>query len=303
MIDAIDSKIAWFLAQNCRMSLQDLSEKTGITRTAVKKRLDKLIDCGAISSFNIRLSQAQAGSEMLIALLSFTDSPTDDELMEIYKDSEFIVQLNKTFDNRFIIFAEYTTPEELSKLTNSFWALDNISNVDLYTKFIMDRGGTLEFTSVHKRVLRCLLKDARMSISDIATESGLTPRRISKTIDELLESRAILFTIRWKANVAGETTVFSNIRYDASKTDHREALKWLYEEFSDKFQFAYIPATEPIIFLSLNVSHFTEMDSIKKLIVEANFVQAIDSMLIYPGRKFPQFRTMLLERFLEESGF
>jgi DNA-binding Lrp family transcriptional regulator len=284
------------------MSLQDLSNKTGITRTAVKKRLDRLVDCGAISAFNIRFSMAMASSEMLIAILSFSESPSDNDLFEIYKDTENMIQLNKTFDGRFVIFAEYTSPEMLSSLTNSFWALDNIENVDIYTNFIIDRGGTIELTSIHKRVLRSLLKDARMSISNIAADSGLTPRRISKTLDELIESRAVLFTVRWKTNVAGETTVLSNIRYNPSKIDHREALKWFYMEFEDQFQYVYIPSTEPIILLSLNIGHFTDMDAINKRMMDSGFIESMDTMLIYPGRKFPQFRTILLERFIKESS-
>ena len=302
MIDAIDSKIAGLMIQNCRLSLQEISDKVGITRTAVKKRIDRLIEVGAISSFNVRLSQAQADAEMFIAILSFSKSPSIEEIVERFKDSEFIVQINKTFDNRYVIFGEYITPEELSELTNSFWALDYISDVDIHNKFIMDRGGKIELTSIHKRVLRSLLKDARMSISEISAESGLTPRRISKTIDELQESGAILFTLRWRANVAGETTIFMNIRIDSSKTDHEGAMKWLNEQFSDKYLYAYIPATKPLILYSLNVSHFTEMDTIKEQILDSGLVKDIDPMLMFPGQKFPQFRTLLLERLLEKNG-
>jgi DNA-binding Lrp family transcriptional regulator len=260
--------------------------------------LDKLIEVGAIESFSIRLSMAMTNSEMLVAILTFSESPSEETVNEVLDHPELIQQINRSFDGRYVVFAEYTSPEHLSELTNSFWKIDNITEVETYSNFIIDRGGTMEFSNIHKRVLRSLMKDPRMSITDISEDSGLTPRRISKTINELLESRAVLFTIRWKANVAGETTVFTKVRYDPSKTKPKEFLTWLYTKHQENFNAAFITSLEPILLMFLTVSHFTEMDSLRESIEESGLISSLDSLLIYPGKKYSQPRRKLLEQLL-----
>jgi DNA-binding Lrp family transcriptional regulator len=301
MIDELDRQIAWTLAMNCRTSLQDLSNKLGITRTAVKKRIDRLIETGALASFSVRLSHAQAGYDVAFAILKFSEPSTDEYLVEYLSDSEFIGEIARTFDNRALIIFDYPNSTELSRITNSFRKMESVTDVDIMTNLVVDKGGTIELTGIHKKVLRCLLRNARMSISDISKESGLTPRRISKIIHELIDSRAILFTISWVANTAGETTFVSKVHYDASKIEPRDLLKTIYPKMEDSFNYAYISGIEPFILLAFTVDHFSDADRIQKDIMETGFVTTIDSMVTYPGIKPKNPRVTALERLLEES--
>ena len=301
MIDEIDRQLAWTLAINCRTSLQDLSKKLGITRTAVKKRIDRLVEAGSIRAFSVRLNLAQAGHDVAFAILSFQEPPDEDYLVEYLKDSEYISEISRTFDKRALIIFEYPNPTELSRLTNSFRKMEGVTDVDVWTNLVVDKGGTIELTGIHKKILRSLLKDARMSVSDIAKESGLTPRRISKSIVEMIESRAILFTISWVANVSGETTFVSKIYYDVTKTEPRDFLKLIYPKVTDNFNYAYISGTEPYIVFAFTVDHFSDADKVTKEIMDIGLVTSIDSMLTYPGIKPKHPRVSALERLLEES--
>ena len=301
MIDELDRQIAWTLAINCRTSLQDLSNKLGITRTAIKKRIDRLVESGAIAAFSVRFNLAQVDHDVAFAILSFEEPPHDEYLVNYLSDSPFISEISRTFDKRVIIIFEYPSPTELSHLTNSFRTMEGVTNVELWTNLVVDKGGKIELTGIHKKVLRSLIKDAKMSISDIAKETGLTPRRISKTIGELIESRAILFTISWVANLAGETTFVSKIYYDASKIEPREFLKMIYPKVTDKFNYAHISGTEPFIIFAFTVDHFTEADKVQKEIMDTGLATSIDSMLTYPGIKPKHPRVSALERFLEDS--
>lgn len=301
MIDELDRQIAWTLAINCRTSLQDLSTKLSITRTAVKKRIDRLVETGAIAAFSVRLNLQQAGHDVAFAVLSFQDTPEEKYLADYLKDSPYISEISRTFDRRALIIFEYPNATELSRLTNSFRTMDGVTDVDLWTNLVIDKGSTIELTGIHKKILRSLMKDARMSISDISKESGLTQRRISKTLDELIESRAILFTISWVANVAGETTFVSKIYYDASKIAPREFLKMIYPKVADNFNYAHISGTEPFIIFTFTVDHFTDAEKVQKEILDTGLVTSIDSMLTYPSLKPKHPRVAALERILEES--
>ena len=296
MIDAIDLTIIKFLSQNCRMSLQELSKKTGITRTAVKKRIDGLLETGSIYSFNVSLSMAMTNSEIAIAIIQFRSKPPEEVISSLMDSSDMIVQASMSLDNRLIVFSEYTSSEELSTMTNSFWNLEGVANVDVYSNFIVDRGGSIELTSIHKRILGVLLEDPRMSISEIATATGLTPRRISKTIDALQESRAVHFSIRTKGNVSGETIAFSKIRYDATKIKPQDLQDWIADVHQDNYLSAYLAASEPLLFVYFLGSHFTMMDSITESLYNSGFVLSVDSFLLYPGQKGNRPRSNLLKQ-------
>ena len=125
MIDELDRQLAWTLAINCRTSLQDLSDKLGITRTAVKKRIDRLVQTGAIAAFSVRLNLEQAGHDVAFAILSFQEAPDEAYLVEFLSDSPYISEISRTFDKRAVIIFEYPSSTELSRLTNSFRSYSN----------------------------------------------------------------------------------------------------------------------------------------------------------------------------------
>ena len=300
MVDEIDRQIAFLLMQNCRMSLQDLSDRLGITRTAVKKRIDKLIETRVIHSFNLRLSMEMTSSELLFAFLSFKTKPTEKLAEEILSISEVILQVNRTFDDRIFIAAEYTSSEELSELTNSFWKLENISDVETHTNFIGNRGGKMDLTKIHKRVLKSLLDNPRKSVSEVAKETSLTPRRISKTIDELRDNGVVIFSLRMNFNVAGETVVFTIVRYDPSKTNFQEFSDWVNENLDFVFV-TYFSASEPLLFFHFYLDHFSETDTITSKLKDTGNVISVDHILMYPGMKGHQPRTLMLERLVSEN--
>jgi DNA-binding Lrp family transcriptional regulator len=300
MVDEIDKQIAFLLLNNGRMSLQDLSDKLGITRTAVKKRMDKLIEVGVIESFNLRLSMAMTNSELLFAFLSFIKKPSEKTEDVILNISEQIMQVNRTLDDRIVVFAEYTSSEELSEITNSFWKLENISEVETHTNFIHNRGGKIDLTKIHKRVLKSLLDNPRKSISEVAKETGLTARRINKTIDELQDKGAVLFSIRMKFNIAGETMVFTRVRYDPSKTTFQEFSDWVNENLGYVF-ITYISASEPLLFFFFYLDHFSETDKITSELKKTGSINSVDHILMFPGKKGHQPRTLMLERLVTES--
>lgn len=57
-IDEIDEKILNILKANARAPLSEIAEELGISKTAVKKRIDKLIKRKIIEKFTIQLSSA-----------------------------------------------------------------------------------------------------------------------------------------------------------------------------------------------------------------------------------------------------
>ncbi|MEM0021848.1 MAG: AsnC family transcriptional regulator [Fervidicoccaceae archaeon] len=64
-LDEVDDKIIKILRANARASLSSIAKELGISKTAVKKRIDRLVREGIISKFTIELS-ARAEVKALI---------------------------------------------------------------------------------------------------------------------------------------------------------------------------------------------------------------------------------------------
>jgi DNA-binding Lrp family transcriptional regulator len=60
-LDAIDEKIITLLVEDARRSYADLGGRVGLTASAVKRRVDRLRDGGAISGFTVRLEPGELG--------------------------------------------------------------------------------------------------------------------------------------------------------------------------------------------------------------------------------------------------
>ena len=303
-MDAIDIELIKLLIQDCRMSYRDLSDRVGISRTAVKKRIDNMVESNIIHKFTVRLSQSMTGMEYLLAILEF-DSPLDEaSLFSSLEESPLITQVSKTFDERFAVFGVYFTNDDLSGLTTMFWGLKNIKDVKLFPKFLRDKGGKIELTRVHMMILRCLMEDARLSVSSISELTGLTPRKVTSAMTQMRKSRAVVFTIRLTENVTSKgTEVVTVVGWDVKKTSLDEMKHYLQNEFRENYIAADPLATEPTILVEFTVMNIQDIEKISQILQESGFVTSVESLLLYPTKRFSDPRVRKLDAILSEAGY
>ena len=63
-LDKIDKKIIEILSEDGRISYVDLAEKVGLSRVAVKDRIQSLMDKGIIEKFTIVVNSEKAGKQI-----------------------------------------------------------------------------------------------------------------------------------------------------------------------------------------------------------------------------------------------
>ena len=286
------------------MSFQEISKRTGITRSAVKKRVDRLVESDVIHQFVVRLSPAMTNMEYAFAILDFDSSPNEESLLHTLESSPSITQVSETFDGRFCVFGVYFSTDELSELTSLLWSLENLKEVTLYPKFMVDRGGKMKLTGVHMKILRCLMNDARMSIGDISARTGLTARRVTKAMKQMREYRAIEFTIRLTENIGDRgTEVVTKVDWDVSKALLDDVMEWLKNEFSENYIAGDPLATEPSILIEFTVDRVRDVETISAKLRKSDYITSVESMLLYPAHRFSDPRTMKLDQILNEAGF
>lgn len=91
--DEIDSKIISILSENGRITLVDLAKETGLSRIAVKARLDALIEKNVIEKFTIVLNPQQVGRNLTLSLDIQVLADCFEEACRILKENQFVHKL------------------------------------------------------------------------------------------------------------------------------------------------------------------------------------------------------------------
>jgi DNA-binding Lrp family transcriptional regulator len=303
-MDFVDRIIIERLELNCRTSLQELARLTNISANEVKKRIDRLEKSGIIENFIVILSPIITNEESVIAILEFETKQNEQKLVNILSSNQSVSMVSRLLDERYIVHGIYFNPEELSTLTEYLRELPDVRNIEIYSRFLNYWGGKIDFTSSHIEILRCLLKDPRMPISEIARESGLSSSDIKTIINQMRDSEAVLFTIDTSDDVyEGNIEVLTKIQWNVGKTSREDILGWLQEEFAQSYIGESVSASEPMLFFSLLVRHVQEVVIVTQKVKESGLVSSIEPLILFPGTKFPDPRSRKLNELLLETGF
>lgn len=303
-MDPVDQSILERLKINCRTSLQDLSKISGISTNAVKKRVDSLVTSGVIESFIVLLSPLMTNEDSVIAILEFEKNQGEKNLINNLSSNPSVSKVSKLLDGRYIVFGVYFDSEELSSLTEHLRKLPGIRNVEMYSRFLHYWGGKIRLTSSHHDILRCLIKDPRMPISDIAKETGLPSNEIKEIINQMRESEAVLFTINTLDDTNEESMeVLAKVQWNVGRTSNEHVLGWLQEKFASSYLGEYVSATEPTLFFNFSVNHVQEVEIISQKTAESGLVTTMEPLILFSGTSFPDPRVRRANQILEETGF
>ena len=303
-MDPVDRIIIERLEVNCRTSLQELARFTDISANEAKKRIESLEKSGIIENFIVVLSPLITNEESVIAILEFETELNEQMLVKILSHNQSVSMVSRLSDGRYIVHGIYFNPEELSTLTSYLRELPNIRNIEIFSRFLNYWGGKIDFTNSHMKILRCLQKDPRMPISEIAKESSLPSRHIKAIINQMRESEAVLFTIDTSDDVyEGNIEVLTKVQWNVGKTSREDVLGWLQEVFAQSYIGESVSASEPTLFFSLLVKHVQEVEIVRKKIKESGFASSVEPLILFPGTKFPDPRMRKLSELLLETGF
>ncbi len=316
-MDPIDKRILWELHENCRVSYQTLSDIFGISANAVKKRVAKLIDTGVIYNFSAMLTLEFLNSEVLYGLV-YTDGYEDeDDFIQNLGNNPMIHVVGSIASSgggAYNFFAQYIGSKGLSELGRFIRTRDHVTKTELFPLLIpKDHRGVQPipirgkkepgpFSRIELKILRWLVEDPRMSISDVAHHTGLTARRVGRTIQQLMD-KGVMFSVRWNLSAGGYDLIMIRVLVDEKKKPVTEVAEWVRKEFPNEFWLPYVSADEPMIFLSFVVENMQDAQRIAKTLKKANFVKSTVVSVRFSETKFPWFGNLKLIELIKKAGF
>ncbi len=301
MIDPLDKAILSELGANCRVSYQTIADKNGISATAVKKRVEKLIESGVIVQFIVELNLAMIDGEFFLALIQTDASVAEEKFIATLGPHHMISEVGALTGGMYIAFGTYIGSEGLMEIGKFLRTLKSVKGVEIHT-LLFPKGMKFKLKHLHRRVLTQLLDDPRTPVTKIAKETGLAARTVSRAIDEILKSESVRLSIRWNLNATDSITFLSKIVWDEEKTNLGSLMDWLRREFPVEFWEPLISAGSPALFPAFVVDSLRDVERITNKLQHADFITSVVTLIGKPSRSFYDLRRYCLEEMVKETS-
>ncbi|MFX1343223.1 MAG: winged helix-turn-helix transcriptional regulator [Promethearchaeota archaeon] len=286
-MDWLDKALLWELFGNARVSYQNLARKYELSFNAIKNRVKKLEEIGAIQEYTVELSLAMLGLEPITITIETDGSENIKSLIDQIGNLKPIRTVTRIRNKIYAAFAFVAGTTDFFELKLNLESLNPVIKVTIHPVLTIvphappeskarSRGQKTVFTHNQLRVLKCLAEDVRMPVGEIAKKTSLTPRRINKILQELQEGGGVHFTIRMNYLALGDINLELIIHYDETKTGLNEIIQWFQENYPHELWNANQRLDEPTLAISLLVEDPTKVGEITNIVREATFTKSVD---------------------------
>jgi DNA-binding Lrp family transcriptional regulator len=291
------------LDANCRSSYQEMASGLGLSANAVKKRVSKLIETGRIVGFRVLPSLAMMDATLALAII-YTDGSENREATVNHIGStpvfHHISTIAGTEGGTYFAIGRYCGLDQLSEVTKRIREIPEFKDIAIHN-LLFSEGAKVELTKLHVRLLKHLRADPRMSIADIAQNVGITAKRTRRLLNDLTESGAFRFRIRWNMSTGKDTQFLVRIEYEESEVSGYDMHQWLLNDFPSQFWEAYISSTEPIVFGNFVVPTLRDAEETAKHIRQSEHVNSATTYVCFSNTKFQRIGDRWMEKLISES--
>jgi DNA-binding Lrp family transcriptional regulator len=300
-LDHVDKQILHILAADCRTPYREIAKCLGMSATAIKSRVDDLVEGGVIIDYLVEFSPAMIDSEAMMVWLKTDATENREQFTSEIAANRGVLQITQIYGGDYLVFAEYTSSVGLAALAEAFKSNPYVSFTEMHT-LLIQRGKKTSLTNLQMRVLKALLKDARMLISDIARETGLTVRLVRRTLRELKESEAIRFSLRWRLNVGERIAFFLKLKWDPKLVSRNEIMDMLLKKYQRELWDILVSVSDPIL---IGIVTAESLNHVNEITAELKLHHAIlysEAFMYRPAYRYKGIKRLCLEEAVQAAG-
>src|SRR5919106_6015141 len=192
-VDNTDLQIVRLLARDSRTSYKNIASVVGLTQSATRKRINKMVSNGVIQKFVVITNPATLGYEKLCLLIVKNIDKTTkakDLLKRVSLLGDVIsytMQLEGSYI--FVIYVRNIGQDKIAVLS------DLLKPAILEAVFAAFRPPTMRIYSSDFKIMKWLLSDARMPVEDIAKETSLSTKTVRRRLEKMRENDVLHFSI------------------------------------------------------------------------------------------------------------
>jgi DNA-binding Lrp family transcriptional regulator len=272
-LDELDMKILNSLSRNCRASYSSLGNEIGLTAKSVKARVKKMQSSGVIDSFLVKVNPLVLSYSKFCLLVVRINNKADEKDIE-----RSLSLLGDIFDRAdglgnisIFLLAIKKEAEEKLELLVDLVGQDLIQNQTIAFPSVREKPTYTDF-----KIMRCLLANPRIEISDIAEEISMSSKTVARRLEKMIENHVLDFTLHCNPK-AIRGYIVSVVSANTEKGSYRKVLEKSYVDLKDSF-FLYSPALtqQDVIYWVFCSKDVFVLDSIMRRIESYPGVRKVD---------------------------
>ncbi len=284
--------------------LSNLFQKTwihvGNIWSIYKKRVDRLLESGAIHDFYVVFGEAMIDMKRALVLVRSVPSVSISDLSIVFARHPGIFRILFLVNGDFLLVAMYPEIDGFQKLESFIQSLEGIKDVKFYPIYRSEnctlKGRKVILTEIQRKVLSCLAIDARMPACKIGKQLSISTRRIESVIEELQKNRNVLFSVRWRPNLGRGLSFMLRITYEKAMIGILPFNQSIAEMLPSDFWYSYLPENAPEMFSVFLVDHISDVSRITELVRGMEYVESVETLIYYSAMVIdPPTRTMLID--------
>jgi DNA-binding Lrp family transcriptional regulator len=229
ILDTIDLNILSTLARDCRTSYSRIGSQIGLTSKSVKARVKNMLRSGVIEKFVVRVNPAAFGYKTAIVLIRTSSGITKDDVIQRVKEFGDLAYHAHHVGSTSVAALIIKKPldEKIIQSLN-----DRLKPATVVRTSVAELSvPSTDLSDTDLRIIKCLLlSGARIEISDIAKEVGISEKTTTRRLDRMKEGRLLDFSLQ-----CSPTTMIGYIQFAipiiVAKTHYRSVLERMYSEF------------------------------------------------------------------------
>jgi DNA-binding Lrp family transcriptional regulator len=283
VLDSTDIEILRILIRDCRTSYTSIGLSIGMSTNAIKTRVARLVSQGIIQRFMTFIDHAIFGYSK-VCYLTIRDIRTVEKALNHLKLlGEVVLEVNCIAGISLVGIAIRKEEEEKIQLLVEALKPALIQNMVIGHSYPV----RLELLHSDFKIMKCLISDARMEISEIAKRVSTTPKTVSSRLAKMKESRILNFIVTTNPlNMKGYIRFGMIIRLDRRRRDdYQKSIRRLQEELEARFVIVVpINLQEDVTNFQLFARSIFEIDPALKKIESLNGVRGADVFIPYSGK-------------------
>ncbi|HEX7031654.1 MAG TPA: AsnC family transcriptional regulator [Nitrososphaera sp.] len=279
VLDKTDLNILAILARNCRTSYNKIGSLTGLTPKSVKARVRKMVSGGVIEKFAVRVNPATFGYRTAFVTVRTNNGITRDEVIRRVRQfgdiAVHVHQMGRTSGADLIIDDSWNAIDAKKSLG------DHLKPATIGGIAVSHVPVSMDPSETDLRIIRCLLQSgARMEISEIASQVGISEKTATRRLDRMIEGRVMDFTLQCNPAAMIGYVQFSIVMF-VEKSHYRSVYERMYSEFQESILYrpSVIDPDDRLIFVLFGENVF-KVDSVLARVDSFEGVRTADAFIL-----------------------
>jgi DNA-binding Lrp family transcriptional regulator len=206
-MDKTDFFLLKKLLENSRVTYRELADMTDLSVSAVHKRIRSLENDGYINNFIARPSFI-ALKYLIVVIFGTSNAKSMDAVSKELGQHESINYIGISGGKFLQISAFLRDISELQEYSSYVSKMAQISEPIIGIINVPYMTTPEPLTTIDYKILKTLNRDARMPITDVADNVGISAKTVRKRLDRMIENRLATFTIELTVHKITFLTVF-----------------------------------------------------------------------------------------------